>query len=387
MYYLSFILNNLCRNKARNILTFLAIVVAFLLFGLLRSLGTALDRGADIAGEDRLIATNKVSLIQPLPYNYLQKVRALPGIERATLSNWFGAYYQDKHNQFPQFAVAADDYLELYKDSIALPPEQRRAWQADRIGAIVGRDLATQFHWKVGDRIPLVSMFSQANGSTTWEFVIAGIFEPKGKSVDSGSMFFHYDYFDKARRYGQGNIGWMIVKVRDPKQSVQVAAAIDALFANSFAETKTSSEKDFAKSFAKQFGDIGLITSLILGAVFFTMLLITANTMSQSFRERIAEFAVLKTLGFADKMVLGLVLAESALFALAGGICGLGLAKLLLAVAADSLAGTLPGLVMSPSIVAWGLLCALALGLVTGAGPGIQGLRLNIVTALRRTVQ
>ncbi len=384
MKYFYFIYKNLTRKKVRTTLTVLSIMVAFLLFGLLRSLSTAFDGGAKIAGEDRLVTINKVTLILPLPYSYLNKVKALEGVDTVTMANWFGGYYQDKKNQFPQFPVNAEEYFDIYKDALVLPPEQLKAWKANRVGAVVGSGLAAKYHWKLGDRIPLIGMFAQKNGSTAWEFVIEGIFNEKASGGRENAMFFHYDYFDKARQFGEGTIGWMIIKVKNPKESARVAAAVDALFVNSAAETKTDSEKEFSKSFAKQFGDIGLITTLILSAVFFTMLLVAGNSMAQSFRERIPEFAILKTLGFSDIAVMLMVLSEAILICVLGGVLGLGLAKLILVANAEKIAGTLPGLDMSPGIILAGLCWVLALGFITGAIPAIQGLRLNIISALRR---
>ena len=384
MKYFYFIYKNLTRKKVRTTLTILSIMVAFLLFGLLLSLSVAFDGGAKIAGEDRLVTINKVTLILPLPYSYINKVKALDGVDTVTMANWFGGYYQDKRNQFPQFPVNAEEYFGIYKDSLALAPEQLKAWNANRVGAVVGNALAAKYHWKIGDRIPLIGMFPQKNGSTTWEFVIEGIFTEKAAGGRENAMFFHYDYFDKARQFGEGSIGWMIIKVKNPKDSARVAAAVDALFENSAAETKTDSEKEFSKSFAKQFGDIGLITTLILSAVFFTMLLVSGNSMAQSFRERIPEFAILKTLGFSDVAVMLMVLCEAMLICLVGGILGLGLAKLILVVNAEKIAGTLPGLDMSLTIIIAGFFWVLALGFITGAVPAIQGLRLNIINALRR---
>ena len=384
MKYLYFIFKNLTRKKVRTTLTILSIMIAFLLFGLLRSLSVAFNGGAEIAGEDRLVTINKVTLIQPLPFNYIAKVAALPGVEKVTSANWFGGYYQEKKNQFAQFPINADEYFDIYKDVVTLPPEQLESWKNNRVGAVIGRALAEKFHWKIGDRIPLVGMFTQKNGSTTWEFVIEGIYDAKTKGADTSAMLFHYDYFDKARQFGEGSIGWMIIKVKDPKHSVQVAAAVDALFENSSAETKTSSEKDFAKSFAKQFGDIGLITTLILGAVFFTMLLVAGNTMAQSFRERIPELAILKTLGFSDLKVMLMVLFESVIVCSIGGLLGLLLAKFIITGMASAVAANLPGLTMSSHTMAAGILLVILLGLVTGAIPAIQGMRLNIINALRR---
>src|SRR5690606_15072111 len=194
MYYVQFLLSNLGRKKARTILTLLSVMIAFLLFGLLRSLTVAFEQGAEIAGEDRLISINKISLIQPLPEAYLAKVKALDGVDTATSANWFGGYYQDQKNQFPQFPVVAEDYFEMYKDMISLPEEQMQAWKQNRLGVVIGKGLATRFNWKLGDRIPLIGLFPQENGSTTWEFVIEGIYETKSKSADINSMLMHYDY-------------------------------------------------------------------------------------------------------------------------------------------------------------------------------------------------
>ncbi len=384
MYYLQFLLSNLGRKKVRTILTLLSIMIAFLLFGLLRSLAAAFDQGAEIAGEDRLVSINKVSLIQPVPESYLAKIQSLEGVDRATSANWFGGYYQDPKNQFPQFPIVAEDYFEIYKEMIALPDEQMQAWKKNRIGVVIGKALVDRFKWKIGDRIPLKGMYPKEDGSTTWEFVVEGIYEAKNKSADTSAMLMHYDYFDEARQYGKGTLGWLIIRVKDPKQSAQVAAAIDAMFANSPAETKTSSEKEFAKSFAKQFGDIGLITTLILGAVFFTMLLVAGNTMAQSFRERIPELAILKTLGFSDVAVMLMVLAEAIVISLIGGLAGLLLAKFFISGAAESMAATLPGLGLSNSMMLFGIALMFAFGLLTGIIPALQGLRLNIVAALRR---
>ena len=384
MKYLYFILKNLTRKKMRTLLTILSITIAFLLFGLLRSLSIAFDGGARIAGEDRLVSINKVTLIQPLPYSYINKVKSIAGVDKVTMANWFGGYYQDKKNQFPQFPIDAEDYFDIYKDTYNLPPEQFKTWKADKVGAVIGKALADKFHWKVGDRIPLIGMFPKKDGNTNWDFVVDGIFTGKTESAQTNTMFFHYDYFDKSRQFGEGTIGWMIIKVKNPKDSAKVAAAIDAMFENSAAETKTDSEKEFAKSFAKQFGDIGLITTLILSAVFFTMLLVAGNTMAQSFRERIPEFAILKTLGFSDRLVMLMVLFEAIIICAFGGLLGLGLAKLLLTVNAEKIAGTLPGLNMSLGIILSGLLWVVLLGLITGIIPAVQGLRLNIIKALRR---
>lgn len=384
MKYFYFVFKNLTRKKARTTLTLLSIMIAFLLFGVLRSLSIAFDGGARFAGEDRLVSINKVTLMQPLPYSYLKKVKDVEGVEKVTMANWFGGYYQDRKNQFPQFPVDAEAYFDIYQDTLSLPPEQFAAWKADRTGAVIGKALAEKFNWKIGDRIPLIGLYTKKDGSNNWEFVVHGIFTGKTSSAQTNVMYFHYDYFDKSRQFAEGTIGWMIVKVKNPKESAKVAANIDSLFENSAAETKTDSEKEFSKSFAKQFGDIGLITTLILSAVFFTMLLVAGNTMAQSFRERIPEFAILKTLGFSDVTVMVMVLAEAMLVCVVGGLLGLALAKAIISANAARIAATLPGLDMSTSIIVTGIAWMLLLGLVTGFIPALQGLRLNIINALRR---
>lgn len=384
MKYFYFIWKNLGRKKLRTWLTVMSIVVAFILFGALGSLSAAFTQGAEIAGADRLVTIHKVSLIQSLPYSYVNRVRNTEGVENVTFASWFGGYYQDPKNQFAQFAVDAESYFDIYSDLLSLPEEQMEAWQNNRIGAVIGTALAQRFGWEVGDRVPVTSMFPQEDGNRTWEFEIEGIFSAEASGADSGSMVFHYEYFDEARQWDKGTVGWLMVKVADPENAGEVADRIDAQFANSPAETKTSTEKAFMESFMKQFGDIGTITGLILGAVFFTMLLVTANTMAQAVRERIPEMAILKTLGFTDRSVLVMILAEAILLALIGGLIGLGLAWLLIGAAATQVAAFLPGFAMPAQVWANGFIAIVVLGLLSGAIPAVQGMRLNIVTALGR---
>ncbi len=385
MKYFYFVWKNLGRRKVRTLLTILSIAVAFLLFGLLRTLGTAFDQGAELVGEDRLATIHRVSIIQPLPVNYISRIEALEGVELATHASWFGGYYQDTKNQFAQFAVEPEKYFTIYGDTLILPEEQLAAWKSNRIGAVVGRTTADRFGWKVGDRVPIIAtIFMQKDGSNLWEFEISGIYDGIDARTDSSSFLFHYDYFDEARHVLNGNIGWAITKVKDPQQAAQVAADIDALFANSFTETKTSSEKDFVASFAKQFGDIGLITTYILAAVFFTMLLVAGNTMAQSVRERIPELAILKTLGFSNLAVLNIVLAESLLIAIIGGGLGLLLAMMMADAMAAQVVNYLPGFALTGSVIALGVVLMVLLGLLTGILPALQGMRLSIVNALGR---
>ncbi len=385
MKYFYFIWKNLGRRKARTILTMLSICIAFLLFGLLRTLSGAFEMGAELSGEDRLATIHKVSLIQPLPESYANRIRALDGVTEVTHASWLGAYYQDPKNQFAQFAVEAERYFDIYGDLVSLPPEQMEAWKKNRMGAVVGRVTANRFGFKIGDRISLIStIYPRLNGDRAWEFDIVGIYEVKDKRADSSAFLFQYEYFNEARAFGQGTVGWLVTRVANPETAGRVAADIDALFANSFAETKTSSEKDFAASFAKQFGDVGLITTYILGAVFFTMLLVAGNTMAQAVRERIPELAILKTIGFSDLSVLGMVLAESVLISVIGGAAGIVLARLAAQVMADKIAAFLPGFVMSAEVIVLSVVMMILLGLLSGIFPALQGMRLSIVNALGR---
>jgi putative ABC transport system permease protein len=384
MKYVYLVWKNLWRKKTRTILTILSIFVAFILYGLLGALQFAFESGAELANAKRLVVIHKISLIQPLPISYLERIRQTPGVAGVTHANWFGGYYQDPRNQFPQFPVAADSYLDIYPE-IVLDDAERSRWLGNRTGAIVGRAIADRYGFEVGDRIPIqATIFPQQDGSRTWDFEIDGIFDNDDPRGNTAFMLFHYDYFDEARAFGQDSVGWYVLNVSDPAAAGGVADAIDGRFANSPAETKTSTEAAFSEAFAKQFGDIGFIVSAILSAVFFTILLVAANTMAQAVRERIPEMAVLKTLGYRDGSVLGLVLAESIVIALIGGLAGLGLAWAAIGVLAKAFATYLPSLYLPGETIALGLGYILLLGVVAGLFPALQAKRLTIVDALGR---
>jgi putative ABC transport system permease protein len=242
---------------------------------------TAFTFGVDIAGLDRLVIIHKVSLIMPLPFSYQDKLKAVRGVDIATHSSWFGGVYQDPSNFFAQMAVDPEPFLNIYRE-FKVPPDQLKAWLADRQGAIVGVDLAKRFGWKIGDRVPIqATIYQPKSGGTTWEFNIVGLYDGE-PAVDRTQFFFRYDYLEENSQYGGGLVGWYIVKIADPSTSVQLAKTFDDMFANSSAETKTTSEKSFVEGFAKQVGDIGTIMTAIVTAVLFTLLLVAANTMAQS---------------------------------------------------------------------------------------------------------
>jgi putative ABC transport system permease protein len=317
------------RKKLRTALTVLSIVVAFVLFALLSAIRLAFSMGVDIVGADRLIMIHKVSIIQLLPISYLEQLRRTDGVVDATHATWFGGIYQDPKNFFPQFPVVAAEYLRLYPEMV-VPEEQKKAWLADRSGALVGRKTAERFGWKIGDRIPIQApVWRNKTTGPSWEFTLRAIYEGREKGFDETNMFFHYDYFDEGRFRGEGLVGWYILRIDDPQRAVEIAERIDAGFANSRFETKTTTEKAFLQAFADQMGNIGAILTAILTAVFFTILLVAGNTMAQSVRERINELAVLKTLGFSNRLVLALVMGESVVLAGVGGALGLALGALM----------------------------------------------------------
>ncbi len=384
MRYLGLIWKNVWRKKVRTSLTVLSVLVAFLLFSLLNGVGQALTGGVELATAKRLIVIDKVSLINPLPYSYRNKIAAIPGVETITLACWFGGYYQDPKNQFAQFPVDADTYFEVYKE-LQVPPDELKAFKADRTGAMISKPLADRFGWKVGDHIPIqATIWPQKDGSRTWEFDIDGIFTSSDKRPTGPIMLMHYDYFDEARQFGNGTVGWYALNLADGADPVAIASQIDDQFANSPSETDTSTEQAFAESFVKQFGNIALIVQLILGAVFFTLLLVAGNTMAQSVRERISELAVLKTVGFGDGTLLGVVLAESVLIMLIGGVLGLGLGWFISQGVNKALAGAIGPLYLTGEALAAGVLIMIGAGIVAGIFPAVKAMRLSIVDALAR---
>jgi putative ABC transport system permease protein len=383
MKYLHLIIGNLKRKKLRTALTLLSIVVAFVLFGLLCAIKQALAGGITMEGANRLVVRHRVSIIQLLPESYKARMERLPGVAAATHLTWFGGAYQDSKQFFAQMPVTPETFLPLHPEFL-LAPEQKEAWLRTRTGAIVGRDIAMRFGWKVGDKVPIRSpIWYQKSGNNTWEFDIVGIYEGKDKNTDLTQMFFRYDYFDEARAGGQGLVGWYIVRVSDPARAAETARAIDAEFANSPAETKAETEGAFVQAFTRQIGDIALITAAIMGAVFFTILLVTGNTISQSVRERTGEIGVLKAIGFTRGQVLGLVLAESCVIALLGAAVGLGLAWMFVS-QGDPTKGMLPLFSFPPRDLVVGLVIGLGLGILTGIFPALHAMKLRVADALRR---
>ena len=381
MKFLPLLWSSLWRKKIRTIFTLLSIFIAFLLFGVLMTIRGAFSFGVEIAGIDRLVLIHKVSLIMPLPVSYLARLNTTEGVTMATHNTWFGGVYQDPANFFAQIAVEPEPFMKLYPE-YQVPPEQMKAWLADRQGVMVGVDLAKRFGWKVGDRIPIVGTIWQPKQGQVWEFNIAGLYDGES-GIDKTQFFFRYDYLDENRQQGEGLVGWYIVKIGDPAAAQQMGATFDGMFANSSAETKTTTEKGFVEGFAKQVGDIGAIMIAITIAVLFTMILVAANTMAQSVRERTSEVGVLKTLGFSNASILVLVLSESVLIAVIGGGLGL-LAAWAFVQQGDPTGGMLPIFVLPIRDVVLGGALIVTLGLLAGALPAMNAMNLKITDALRR---
>ena len=381
MKFVPLIWKNIWRRKTRTLFTIGAIFVAFVLYGLLMTIRMAFGFGVEIAGNDRLVVIHKVSLIMPLPISYQGRLQSTPGVQVATHNTWFGGVYQDPSNFFAQIAVEPEPFLRIYPE-YRLPPDQLKAWLADRQGAIVGRDLAERFDWEIGDRVPIQGTIWQPKTGDVWEFNIVGIYDG-ADGVDKTQLFFRYDYLDENRQFGEGLVGWYVVKIDDPAQAVDLASRFDEMFANSPAETKTTTEKGFVEGFAKQVGDIGAIMIAISTVVLFTIVLMAANTMSYSVRERTAELAAMKTLGFTNGLILTLVLVESLFIAALGGGLGLALAWLIVQ-GGDPTGGALPIFVLPPRDVALGVFLIVTVGVLAGLLPALEAMRLRITYALRR---
>jgi len=379
MRFFPLLLANLLRKKIRTLLTVGSYAVALFLFGLLSAIHGAFTAGIELAGADRLIVMHRASFIQPLPFAHRDRILRVPGVRDVASSSWFGGVYQDPKNFFPQFAIEPEVWRRVYPE-FQVPDGEWQAFLADRAGCVVGATTAQRFGWKVGDRIPLQgTIFPGA-----WEFNLRAIYRGSRPQDDMTQFWLQKQYVDeKGPEYWKGLVGWYVVRVTNPDEALTIAKAIDGAFANSTWETRTQTERTFAAAFVRQMGNIEFLILAVGGVVFFTLLLVTGNTMAIAVRERTAELAVLKAVGFSDGFVLLVVLAESALLATAGGGIGLGLAKTFTS-GGDPTGGILPAFYISPASVAAGLGAALAVGLAAGLLPAVLAMRLRVVDALRR---
>jgi putative ABC transport system permease protein len=375
---------NLRRRKLRLVFTFISIMLAFLMFGMFDALRTSLSQAINLAGADRLMLQSKVNITVSSPRSHYEKVKAVPGVKAVAPFNWFGGVYKDSKQQIQVQATEPEEFMKVYPE-VHLKPEELAAWKNDRQAMIIGQGLADQYGWKVGQRLPLRSdIWRKTDGSDTWEFNIVGIYTVEGSGFDKRSALFQYSYFNESLQFQKDMVGWMVIKVANPDDSEKVANRIDAMFANSSNETKTATERVFMKQFLDQVGNIGMILVSVTAAVFFTMLLVTANTMAQSVRERTNEIGVLKTLGFNGQSILGLVLLESMFLTFSGGLAGLGLAWVFASLMGEAIKDYFPVFEIGASTLLVGFTLMLVFGLITGMWPALAAMRLKIVDALRR---
>lgn len=378
MKYWSIVKSGLIRKRARTTLTILSIAVAFTLFALGRSVAVAFTSEVDFAGEDRLIVSSQLSFTQALPLGMKQRILALDGVDKVVYRQWFGGTYIDPKNYFPKWPVP-NDFFDVYPE-FKVPEEAKEAFSRNIMGMIAAKDIADKYGWKVGDRIPIIADIWPKSDGSVWEFDLVGTYE----GGEGGEVYFNWKYFDEARAYENGQVGQFAVKVKDASQAESVAKSIDLLFANSSNETKTSTEAAFARAFSEQVGDIGFIINSVLAASFFTILLLTGNTMSQAVRERTSELGVLKSIGFSDLTVMSFILYESVILCFLGALLGLLVAASLFPFFAKisiSFAGEIK---FGYSIITSAFLVAFLTAAVSGVVPAFSALRLNVVDALRK---
>lgn len=376
---------NLTRKPLRFFLTMFAIFIAFMIYGALTAFDTALNAGVELSADDRLVSVNKINFTQPLPISYVRKVETIEGVDSVVHMNWFGGYYKEPREQVLTFAVDQTKLMSVYGDDLILDEELHNNWLRNQQGILVGRAIAEKHGWKLGDRIPLNSnIFSHRDGSTVWEFDIEGIYTGREAQVDTNSVYIHYKYFNETQSFGGSMIGWMGVKTQDPQLNEKVIKAIDDMFVNTPFETETVPEKAFNKGFIAQMGNIGLIITSVVFASFFIILVIVGFSMVLAIRERTNEIGVMKTLGFTSGRIFKMVLMESFLLTILGGVIGLGAASLLLEGLNNVPQFPVPDIYLTDEILMQAASFMLLLGLVTGIVPAVNALRLNIITALSR---
>jgi putative ABC transport system permease protein len=377
---------NLFRKRTRTFLTLLSVAIAFLLFVLLQAIAAAFDGGVRVDGANRLVIGGKFSQIDNLPFSQKQQILSVEGVEAITHTNWFGGTYQDPKNFFAKFPVDPLSYFDMYPELELQPADALERFARERTSAVVDIGLAQKYGWQVGDVIPIIgTIYPKADGSRLWEFTLVGTFSEGGRSSDFPLFLFHNDYFNEAViGFGKDQVGNWTVRVSDTERADEIAQQIDALFENSSDPTRTTTEDESNRQFARQLGDMGFITTMIMSAVFFTIILLTGNTMTQALRERIPELAVLKTLGFTDATVMWMVLGEAVLLCLVGGAIGVGIAAAMGPGMSVALEGVFGAFVITPQVIGTALALSVLIGLIIGILPALSAQRLTIVDALRR---
>ena len=382
MKLVKIIFRNTLRHKLRTALTIVGIAVAILAFCLLRTVINAWYAGVEASAANRMITRNAISLIFPLPLSYLAKIKQIPGVTEVTYANWFGGVYIDPKNFFPQFAVEARTFFNLYPE-IVIPPDQKAAFMRERKACLVGRKLAAKYRWKIGGIVPLRGVIFPGN----WEFVLRGIYRGAQRTVDETQFFFHWDYLNeqvKQKAPPRANqVGWYAIRLADPFQAPQVAQIVDRTFKNSLAETLTETEKAFQLGFIAMTEAIIISIKVISIVVIIIIMIVLANTMAMTARERFGEYAVLKTLGFGSKTLFLVIAGESLLIAFAGGVLGIGAAFPAARLVGKSLEMYFPVFIVTKATIVMALGASLVVGFLAALIPVYRAVTIRIADGLR----
>ncbi|NQY42463.1 MAG: ABC transporter permease [Legionellales bacterium] len=384
MSILYLVKKNLLSHKIRSALLILCIFIAFIVYGVLKSFEQAMNAGVELSGANRLVTVNKINFTQPLPYAYYNRVRNISGVKNVSFARWFGGYYQDPKNFIVTFAVDPSSYLEIFTE-LVVKPEEKDAFLKDKKGLLVGRNIANKYGWKIGDNVPISSnIFFNKKGGHTWDFNLRGIYDGEQAQTDTNQVILHYDYFNLSSTFGKDSIGWLIILTEDASLNEQVAKKIDSMFSNSAFETRTASESAFNKAFIEQIGNISLIIQSVVTVAFLTILMIVGNTMYLAIEERVKEIAILKTLGFKNRIIFNMILSETLLLTLIGGIPAIICAYAIIKALNFVVGGFLPGLIMPMDVIIYSLLWMILLSMLTGIIPAYNAVKLNIITALNK---
>lgn len=385
MKILKLIYKNLLRHKLRSLLTIFGIAIAVLAFGLLRTVVTAWSFGVDASSADRLITRHAVAFIFPLPYSYKSQISELEGVKTVSFASWFQGIYKDQsfENFFPRMAVDPETIFDVYPEYI-IPPDQLAAFKQQRNSCVVGKKLAEQHGFKIGDIIPVTGDIYPGN----WEFTVVGIYAGKDKTADETQMFFQWEYLNERNRqtesFATDQVGWYIIQVDNASQSASMSEAIDALYVNSPAKTKTETEKAFQQSFVSLSGAIITSMELVSYVIIGIILMVLANTIIMAARERIREYAVLKTLGFTSFHVVGLIAGESLFISMLGGAVGLALTFPVCKGFGDAFPTMFPVFAVQPTTIAMAIGFSVLVGVVASIFPAYRSAHMKIVDGLRQ---
>ncbi|MFP5212642.1 MAG: ABC transporter permease [Acidobacteriota bacterium] len=381
MELLKLILRNSLRQRLRTLLTVMGMAVAILAFCLLHTLIDAWYMGVSAASPNRMVSRNGLSLIFSLPLSYRQKILQVEGVEKVAFANWFGGVYIDEHHFFPRMAVGPNEFFDLYPE-VLIPPAQLKAFWAQRNACIAGRKLVEKYGWKIGDTISITGNIYPGD----WQFVLKGVYAGATKTTDETQFFFRWDYLDEAVKKilptESGRVGWYIIQIRDPSQSATIAKSVDSQFKNSSAETLTETEKAFQAGFVAMTEAIVVAIRIVSFVVIGVILVVLANTMAMTSRERMPEYATLKTLGFGRLFLSTLIAGESVTIALLGGVLGVGLSYPIASVFSKEMGTLLPVFHVQWQTALTSMALSLAIGLLSAVVPAVKAVRVRIAEAL-----